>query len=242
MLELISKNIFLSLKQVVMCKKDCNFDRLLGSNYTTDLANFSKTFMPLVSSTVAPFCRNTLGKYISGPRNNTNASAPLSLSEVLSLTGNGQIPLGSIFTQTEISNIASGDALSVVKQFGDKIDDSSAEILAKKLSVNTSFNDVIHIAAFVRPEILKNAGPSDLANNIDKFSSKVDPNQANVIANRIAVAGTAADVVTLLYKTDSSFADQIPFYLYESKGVNLSTLPDKCKPTSYVIYFFIFLN
>ncbi|RNA04224.1 hypothetical protein BpHYR1_022115 [Brachionus plicatilis] len=71
------------LKKLIPCKRDCNFDRLLNANYSEDRKNFSKTFLPFVSSDVAKFCQNTLGTYLAPVRND---SLPLKLSDIAAIT------------------------------------------------------------------------------------------------------------------------------------------------------------
>ena len=215
------------LKKGAKCKRDCNFDRLLNANYTSEKANFTRAILPSMDPTVAPLCRDTIGQFIAPPR-----GAPVTADSVIQNAAGA--PLGSVYRPDQLTNVPAGDALKIIQAFEGKMDLISSKILAVKLDENTPFKDVISVAGFVRPEILKSASPSDLASNIQSFVSTVDSSQALVISSTVAKTGTANDVFNLLKNAGTTFADKIPFARLQELKVNISALPDEAIPSTYV--------
>lgn len=222
------------MQSVVVCKQDCFFDRLLNSNFTDDKANFSKEIMASMNSKTILQCQSTLVKLLP-PRNSTNASTPLSLSDVLSATGNGAIPLAAIFSQTEIANIPAKDALKVLNTFIDNIDDASKSKLVKKLGQDTNASDLDpRLLSSVRPEIIANAPVADLLANIKQFADNCDTSQALVITRKITITADANTILQFLNNTGSNFAEMIPLDVILSKNINLKDIPEKSMSGSMV--------
>ncbi|CAF0949002.1 unnamed protein product [Brachionus calyciflorus] len=214
------------LKKGARCKRDCNFDRLLNANYTSETANFTRSILPSMNPTVSPLCRDTIGKSIA-----PKSGDPITAESVIQNAAG--TPLGSVYRPDQLTNVSAGDALRIIQAFDGKMDPISSKTLAVKLGPETRFNDVISVAGLVRPEILKSASPSDLANNIQSFASTVDSSQALVISSAVAKKGTANDVFNLLKNAGTRFADKIPFARLEELKVNISALPDEAIPSTY---------
>ncbi|CAF1152416.1 unnamed protein product, partial [Brachionus calyciflorus] len=126
------------LKKGAKCKKDCNFDRLLNANYTSEKANFTRAILPSMNPTVAPLCRETIGKLIAPP-----PGAPITANSVIQIAEGA--PLGSVFRPDQLTNVPAGDALKIIQAFEGKMDPISSQTLAAKLDENTPFKDVISV-------------------------------------------------------------------------------------------------
>ncbi|CAF1129098.1 unnamed protein product, partial [Brachionus calyciflorus] len=126
------------LKKGAECKKDCNFDRLLNANYTSDKANFTRAILPSMDPTVVPLCRDTIGKFIAPP-----PGVPITADSVIQNAAGAS--LGSVYRPDQLTNVPAGDALKIIQAFQGKIDLISSKILAVKLDENTPFKDVISV-------------------------------------------------------------------------------------------------
>ncbi|CAF1032975.1 unnamed protein product, partial [Brachionus calyciflorus] len=214
------------LKKGARCKRDCNFDRLLNANYTDEKANFTRAILPSMDPTVSPLCRDTIAKFIAPP-----AEAPITANSIIQYAAGA--PLGSVYRPDQLTNVPAGDALQIIQAFQGNLDLISSKTLAVKLDENTPFTSVISVAGLVRPEILKKASPSDLANNIQSFASTVDSSQALVISSTVAKTNNSDDVFNFLKNAGTRFADKISFARLIALSVNISALPDEAIPSTY---------
>jgi hypothetical protein len=100
------------------------------------------------------------------------------------------LPIGALYSQQSLNQLNSNDKLSILATLGNSssntIDKNTANTLGKSLPSNTNFTQCLSVASTVPINVLTNAQPQDIINNINKMDiGNMDPARIKFLASKV---------------------------------------------------------
>ena len=119
------------------------------------------------------------------------------------------MPIGALYSQQALNQLNSNDKLSILATLGNSssntIDKNTANTLGKSLPPNTNFTQCLSVASTVPINVLTNAKPQDIINNINKMDvGNMDSARIGYLASKISANASDSQMNTLLSSNQAS--------------------------------------
>ena len=209
------------IKKLFPFRQDCNLQPLinawnLSSSDSQTLINYALKYLPSQVST------RMCGSLVTPPTPNVN-NIQNSISKLLFLNlkfnhgfnstfyskKDSGLPIGALYSQQALNQLNSNDKLSILATLGSSssntIDKNTAHTLGKSLPPNTNFTQCLSVASTVPINVLTNAKPQDIINNINKMDvGNMDSARIGYLASKISANASDSQMNTLLSSNQAS--------------------------------------
>lgn len=220
------------IKQAVVCKKDCNFDKFISNNFSSNVQNFSKEMLSVLGPTVLPQCATTIGQNIPAPVVNGSTSA----TDIINSLGGA--PIGSVIKSDDLRKLPPAQAVNLLNTLT-TVDSDSAKALGQNVPKNTALNQVVKAVGFVPLEVINNTDSNSMAGLLPSMDlTTMDSSRKSFVANKIAQSRNASLIQSVFTNGDATMAGAIPLSLINSLNISLSGVSPTKLPPAYVSFLF----